>query len=178
MRILERGTSDERYRTVAAEIGNLNVLDLCCGDCWLLHFPPHRRYRGMDINRRFVRAARRNSVDVWAGDLLSQDFPSAECITILHSLYQSYPDHETLLQKMLDKATREVIVCEAMQGLSLSRSRAVRLLARVLLSAGGRPISGGLGLEELKRIARKYQADRVITGENYFISVFPGREVQ
>ena len=178
MRVLERGKSDERYRTIAAEIGDLSVLDLSCGDCRLLRFMPHRQYRGMDINRRFVRAARRNGVDVWAGDPLLQDFPSAECITILHSLYQFCPDHEALLQKMLDKATRKVIVCEATQGLSLSRSTAVRLVARMLLSTGGCPIHGSLGLDELERLALKYHADRVIAGENYFVSVFPGgREV-
>jgi SAM-dependent methyltransferase len=175
MRVLERGKSDERYRAVAEEIGELGVLDLCCGDCWFLRFLPHRRYRGMDINRRFVRAARRNGIDAWAGDPLSQDFPSAECITILHSLYQFYPDHEALLRKMIDKATRKVVVCEATQGVSLSTSRTVRLMARMLLSSGARPVHGGLGLGELKRLARKYQADHAITGDNYFIAVFPGR---
>jgi hypothetical protein len=171
---VERGSTEERYREIAAEIGDASVLDLCSGDCYLRGFLPHDRYRAIDINLGFVDAARARGIDAWCGDPLRDGFPQEECITILHSLYQFYPDHEALLEAMIARATGKVILCEATSGLLLSPNPLGRMVARAFLATGARPVLRGLGLPELHELARRHGAVRADVQGNYFLAVFAG----
>jgi SAM-dependent methyltransferase len=175
---VERGTTQERYREIAAEIGDASVLDLCCGDCYLLEFLSHRRYRGIDINPGFVGAAHARGIEAWCADPLRDGFPEERCITILHSLYQFHPDHEELLEAMIARATGKVVVCEATSGLILSPSRLGRMIARAFLATGARPVRCGLGLSELEALAARHGALRTVARENWFLAVFAGRAGQ
>ena len=43
----------KRYKLIAEEVGDANVLDLCCGDCELAKYV--KNYRGADFNLVFIK---------------------------------------------------------------------------------------------------------------------------
>src|SRR5215207_1497686 len=94
MRILDPSSpGDLRVVAEAVDSGS-SVLDLCCGDAALapLLLDKGCRYVGLELNDRFIQAARRRGLDVRAWDGTSLEIPSdADVVCILSSLYQFIP---------------------------------------------------------------------------------------
>lgn len=141
---------------VADEIdAGSSVVDLCCGDCVLERLLSEKEctYTGMDRSEAFIRAGRARSINVlfWDGPLM--DFPEADVICIQSSLYQFMPNEKALLEKMISKARRKVIIAEPVINLAQSRYRAVRMLARLIEGTRSSGSAGRLTIESLEALA-------------------------
>ncbi len=105
----------ERYQLIKDLIEpGASVTDVCCGDCALYDFLAVKkvRYCGVDFNERFVTAAHRRGITAWQKNLLTDSIPEADYIVIQGSLYQFYPQHPEVLNKLYAAAQRFFIVSE------------------------------------------------------------------
>ena len=131
-KILYGGTYRYHYEALAREIGTLDLLELCCGDCQIVDYYKGSSFRGIDINPAFVRPAQKRGLDVSFGDISACDIPRAECILLHNSLYQFYPNHEALIERALKSATKKLIISEPVINLSSSNNRVIAGIARRL----------------------------------------------
>ena len=104
MKLLHGKSYVKRYALIAKEAGDLNVLDLCCGDCELEKYV--KMYKGADFNPVFIKSAKRRGLDVIKLDVLNDEIPRSECIVMQASLYQLYPKHKKVIKKILKKAKK------------------------------------------------------------------------
>ncbi len=106
------------YKRVADLVGNLSVLDLCCGDGRLSQWLSHKQYTGIEVNPRFVKGMRRRGLQVIEGDVLSTHFPSADCAVLIESFYHFLPEGLSLIKKILSCPFQKVIIVESVSHLS------------------------------------------------------------
>ena len=133
MRLLDPSRAEDlRIVSGAIEPGS-SVLDLCCGDAAIapLLLAKGCRYTGLDLNERFVDAGRRRGLDVRRWDATSLPLPAdADVVCMLSSLYQFIPHERLLVEEMLRRARRRVIVSEPVHNWATSDSRVLRRVAR------------------------------------------------
>ena len=132
MRLLYGRSYSRHYAALVREIGQMEVLELCCGDCQIVEYLEGNTYRGLDINPVFVASARKKGLDVTLSDIRDGEIPVAECILIHNSLYQFYPGHEALINKALTSASKKVIISEPVINLASSQNRLIAFLANNL----------------------------------------------
>ncbi len=140
IRLLYRHHYNERCQPVADEIeAGDSVVDLCSGDCalyfgWLQQ--KNVQYTAVDVLPHFVKWMKRNSIDAVQMDLMESEIPSADVIMMLGSLYQFIPEQNALLEKMMNAASKKVIVTEPVQNWAQSRNVLKRFMANVLTTVG------------------------------------------
>ena len=133
MRILYGKNYLDRYASISDEIpDNVSVLDVCCGDCMLYKKQLKGRveYTGVDINPMFIKNARENNISVLQLDVFTDVFPNSDFIVMQASLYQFIPHFDQVVKKMLQKATKKVIICEPVRNLSDANNKIVSFIAR------------------------------------------------
>ena len=149
------------YEALAREIGALDLLELCCGDCQILDFYQGRRYRGVDINPAFVDHAVRRGLDVTLKDVGKYEIPRTGCILIHNSLYQFYPQHEALLARALESAAEKLIISEPVVNFASSSNPVVAALAKRLTSIGGSVSTKRFSRSEMEEIFQRFKARKV-----------------
>lgn len=141
MRALYGRHYEARYRAIADLIEpQSTVLDLCCGPAVI--YQRHLRhkhvvYTGLDINETFVRKV----IDVGGlGNLRDirdpQPLPRTDYVLMQASLYHFLPDPRPVLSRMLEAATRAVIVAEPIRNLTTSRLPLIGSFSGLLTNAG------------------------------------------
>jgi len=149
----------DRYERISRLIPDgSEVLELCMGDAHL--FSAHLRqrdvrYTGIDFNPAFVRNARRQGIDARLADIRAEAIPEADCIVMHGSLYHFIPDHERLLERMLEAARRRLIVAEPVENLSAGRGF-MAFASRIATSAGGGTSTERLDAERLDAAFRRF----------------------
>lgn len=133
MVLLYRRSYRRKYAMVAELIEpGSSVVDLCCGDCAIEPMLAAKdcRYVGLDSSESFVKAGKKRGLNVslWNGP--SADFPSADVICMQSSLYQFMPDEKKLVERMISKSGRMVIITEPVKNLADSRNPIIRKVAR------------------------------------------------
>jgi trans-aconitate methyltransferase len=130
-----------RYRAVADLISEGSaVLDLCCGPAVLFNRYLKDKsvsYTGLDVNRKFVeRLARKGArAEVW--DLREdRPLPTADYVVMQASLYHFLPDARPVVDRMIEAATRQVIIAEPVRNLATSDLRLLSKVARVFTDPG------------------------------------------
>jgi SAM-dependent methyltransferase len=116
-----------RLRSVAEQIPpGASVLELCCGTGslylgWLR--PRVGSYVGLDANPGFVARLRARGVDARVIDLGDDaaPLPVAEVVVMQASLYHFLPRPEAIVGRMVDAASRSVVVSEPIRNLTCSR---------------------------------------------------------
>lgn len=164
-RLLERilyGRSYRRhYEALSREIGNLRVLELCCGDCQIVDYLKGNVYRGIDINPRFVNYARRKGLSVSLQDVMVSEIPFDECILIHNSLYQFYPHHKQLIRKALESAKKKLIISEPVFNLTSSKNRIVSSIAKRATRVGDMSSAKRFNREEMEEIFKEHHATTI-----------------
>jgi trans-aconitate methyltransferase len=164
-RFIERmlyGRSYRRhYEALSREIGGLNVLELCCGDCQIVDYLKGNRYNGLDINPRFVNHARRRGLNVSLQDVSVAKLPEAECILINNSLYQFYPHHGQLIRKALESAQKKLIISEPVVNLTSPKNRIISFITKRTTWVGDKSSVKRFNREEMEEIFREYHADKI-----------------
>ena len=118
-----------------------SVVELCCGSARL--YRNHLRdrdvdYLGLDLNPRFVEAARRGGACAVVRDVGDgAPLPPADVVLIQASLYHFLPAPERIVDRMLAAARSRVIVSEPVRNLSTSGVGFVAALARRSADPGG-----------------------------------------
>jgi len=164
MRLLYGRSYRRHYLALIREIGRMEVLELCCGDCQIVDYLEDNTYRGLDINPVFVASAREKGLDVANSDIRDGEIPGAECILIHNSLYQFYPDHEKLIAKALVSASGKVIISEPVINLASSQNRLVAFLANSLTrvsSKKGDSASKRFNRDEMEALFKHFNAEKV-----------------
>jgi SAM-dependent methyltransferase len=130
-----------RYVAVADLIPEgSSVVDLCCGPAHLYHRYLKRKgvnYTGLDVNQKFIEQLARGGVNGEVWDLREdRPLPEAEYVVMQASLYHFLPDAKRVVDRMIEAATRQVIIAEPVRNLASSNSRLLRLIGRVLTNPG------------------------------------------
>jgi SAM-dependent methyltransferase len=114
LRALHGRSLDRRYRAIAAEIGrNQRVFEPGCGTAVLVPYLPEGcQYEGWDLNERFITYLVKRGVSARVKNILDFDgYPDCDVAVICDVLHHIVPHHERLMEKLLDRA-RKVIVLE------------------------------------------------------------------
>jgi len=151
----------KHYEALSREIGNLSLLELCCGDCQIVDYFKGNAYQGLDINPRFVNYARKKGIKVSLQDVMISEIPEAECILIHNSLYQFYPQHEKLIQKALESAQKKLVISEPVINLASSKNRIVSFIAKRVTRVGEASSSKRFNRKEMEEIFKKFHADKI-----------------
>ena len=107
-----KGEREAMFKRIAAEVGAQSVLELCCGPADLFTALPGNAYLGIDKNPAFTRPLNRRGLQVRQGDILTVDWPSAECLVIVDSLYHFIGRMHLLLERIKSYPCRRVIISE------------------------------------------------------------------
>lgn len=133
IRILYGKNYNARTQLVAEEIPDgASVLDICCGDCTLYSLALKERvsYVGVDINPYFIKKAKKHSIKALQMDIISDEIPKSEYVVMQGSLYQFFPNYKKIVDKLLDSATKKVIISEPIKNLSDSDNPIIAFIAK------------------------------------------------
>jgi hypothetical protein len=144
MNILYLGKYNRRFDQILIGLNDLpseaTVLELCFGDVYIAEHCKKMglAWRGIDINQKFVKFAKRHGYDAHWEDLITvHSLPSADVCIMAGSLYHFHPDHTfAVLKKMLDSANK-IIISEPIENLS-SRKGFLGYIAKRAASVGSR----------------------------------------
>jgi SAM-dependent methyltransferase len=156
MALLRRRRRPEMFALVAREIGGLSVLDLCCGDGELRRWAGEGGYAGVDKNPVFAEALRARGVAVVEGDALAADWPAADCVVIIDSLYHFLPEPDRLLEKIGRHPCRRAVVCESVENLSMSPRPLLARLAAWATRVDGRAYPGRFTEDGLRALLARH----------------------
>jgi hypothetical protein len=141
MNILYGGRYKGRFYEVIEQIkdlpANSQILELCFGDTYIADYCKKNghRWKGIDLNKHFVRNAQKLGYDASYDDLASrQELPKANVCIMVGSLYHFYPDTLPMLSKMV-KAANTIIISEPVSNLS-NRKGIIGFLAKRSASVG------------------------------------------
>ena len=149
------------YEALRREIGDLSLLELCCGDCQIIDYLKGNVYQGLDINPRFVNHARRRGLNVSLQDIMVSDIPEAECILIHNSLYQFYPHHIKLIRKALQSTQKKLIISEPVINLASSKNRIISFIAKRVTKVGENSSVKRFNREEMEEIFKQFHAEKI-----------------
>ena len=158
----------KRYLVIVKEVGNMEVLDVCCGDCKLSNYV--KKYKGIDFNEEFVKSARKKGLDVAKIDIAKGNIPKSECIVMQDSLYQFIPNHEKLIKKLL-RQSKKVIISEAGITLGQSKNPIISAIAKKLTTTS-RPNKERFTKKELHKLFKKFNAKKIIDTGKDLTAVF------
>jgi glycosyltransferase involved in cell wall biosynthesis len=156
------------YAGVAGHIpDNVSVSDLCCGTAVLYRDFLQARgcdYVGLDFNAQFVFANRRRGIRSRFFNVLNDEIPEADYVTMVSSLYHFRANAEALLERMLKAARKGVVISEPVQNWSSQPS--------LLGKAAGWLSNPGVGeyherydLAQFETLVRNHNATEIVHGE-------------
>jgi len=152
---------NKRYECMAKECKGMSILDVGCADCHLADYFPKDMYVGVDINKRFIKSAKKKGINVKNIDVRKQELPKSECIVISSILHQLYPDHEFVIKSALKNAGKKVVICEPPTHVASSKNPFIAKIARMINDPGyGSPIKR-LNKQELFALYRKYKVKNI-----------------
>ncbi|MFD5177613.1 methionine biosynthesis protein MetW [Nocardia sp. NPDC058379] len=154
-----------RFEAIAALIPDgAEVLDLCCGPATLYTRylrGKSVRYKGFDINERFVARVVAAGGDglVWN---LREDtaLPRADYVVMQASLYHFLPEPDPVVRRMLEAAREQVIIAEPIRNLTTSSNRTLARLSGRFTDAGEGAQAHRFTRDTLDRALARY-ADRI-----------------
>ena len=141
MRLLHGRDHEERYRKITEMIPEgAEVLELCAGDCRL--YEKYLRvkkckYLASDINKNFIRYARRKKINVKKINLFKDKIPKSDFIVIQASLYQFIPNHKIICDKILNSTKKKLIISESIiRNLATSNNPVISFIAKRINNPG------------------------------------------
>jgi glycosyltransferase involved in cell wall biosynthesis len=178
MRLLYRRQYEETYAEVAGRIpAGASVVDVCCGTARLgrdfLHERPGR-YLGLDFNAHFVMGARKRGLQARFFNLLTEEVPAADYVTMCSSFYHVRAAEGAILGKLLAAAREAVIISEPVQNVSASPLPGLGTLARKLTNPGVGEYGARYDLATFRRFAETHGATEFThrPGQRNAIAVF------
>ncbi|RYZ03131.1 MAG: glycosyltransferase [Myxococcales bacterium] len=110
------------YAAAAAHVPDgASVVDLCCGTAQLYRRHLAARgcdYLGLDFNAQFVFGNRKHGIPSRFFNVLKDEIPAADYVTMVSSLYHFRANADELLSRMLKAARKGVIISEPVENWS------------------------------------------------------------
>jgi SAM-dependent methyltransferase len=130
-----------RYRVLADLIEpQSSVLDLCCGPGILYQrYLRHKgvSYTGLDINEGFIKRVNEIGGQGFVWNLQDdKPLPRSEYVVMQASLYHFLPDPTRIAERMLNAASKSVIIAEPIRNLACNKTRLLRNLAKRFSDTG------------------------------------------
>lgn len=172
MKFLCKGYFEQKYNFLKQEIGDLQVLDIGCGDCYLAKYIPMESYSGLDINRTFVECAKKKGLKVRMFDLRTDSVPETDVIVLSNVLHQLYPLHEEILSRIIASARKKTIICEPTHHIASSENHLISWFARNMNDPGYGSPTERLSKEDLFLLFRKYTVKKIEIIGREAIAVF------
>lgn len=169
-KLIMRMLYGQHYGTRCAKIAELipaqsTVLDLCCGPAVLYHQYLCQKavdYTGVDGSAQFVNALIKEGIPAILCDLRGDmPLPHADYVVMQASLYHFLPNVSRMLDRMLQTATKQVIVAEPIRNLATSEIPILSTLAARLSGPVQESSAHRFTEESLDRLFQNY-SDRVI----------------
>ncbi len=127
LRVIHGKELERRYGEVLKIAGKRRIFEVGCGPALLGRFVGRERYSGMELNKRFVRYARKRGYNCVMGDIFRDNFPEAEVGVAVDILHHITPREKELIDRM--RAHFEtVIVVEPVSAFNVRMPGPVRKL--------------------------------------------------
>tara|TARA_B100000902_G_scaffold83121_1_gene87703 strand:- start:861 stop:1475 length:615 start_codon:yes stop_codon:yes gene_type:complete len=113
--LLYNGRPHDRFKEIAKEIcDGDDVIDLCAGNDFLFKNLAKRpiNYTAYDINLRFINSLKNKGINAYKLDVSKENIPKGDVIVLASALYHFYPDCQKLIDRMLEKAEKKVVIVE------------------------------------------------------------------
>jgi hypothetical protein len=130
----------QRYKSIAEKIPNgTTVTDVCSGDSFLYQqfLRGKNKYTGVDINPLIPDNS--HGAKIIKMDVVNNPIPKAEYVVIQGSLYQFIPNQKQIVDKMLQSATKKVIIAEPIINLANSNYKFLSSLSKYSVNPGTGP---------------------------------------
>jgi SAM-dependent methyltransferase len=181
LNLIYRGSAQKRFRAVAANVSQGDsVVDLCAGTGALLRdlAPKDVHYRAFDINPVLVEHLRRRGIEAQRLDVLQDDFPEADVVTMCLALYHFHPDCRAVLERMIARARKAVIVLEPVHNAQQSTNRLLRWVGRSANLVDGRVHEFFFEPQSFRALAESFPELREVVSVGNgrdMLAVFEGR---
>ncbi len=152
----------ERYKSIKEYIPRgASVADICSGDCNLYHFALRGRnnYIGVDMNPSLNKKNR--IINQTKIDVINDPLPISDFVIMQGSLYQFFPDHKKMVDKMLKSAKQKVIISEPVINLVNSNYGLISYLSKHTANSAIAPKSFRFTKSLLNNFFRKNYKDLV-----------------
>ena len=115
-----------------------SLVDVCCGDCRIASYlaPKNIAYTGIDFSPVFLRAGQRKGLRTAFCDVNRDEIPPGDYVLMQASLYQFYPHHRKIIDKLLRAASRFVLISEPVINKAQSRNPLIAFLGEYLSDPG------------------------------------------
>lgn len=156
----------ERYKVIRDLIDdNSCVVDVCCGDCKMYDFLRDKEveYTGLDFNQFFIKYARKKGIKAKIFNVYKDVVPGADYIILQASLYQFFPWHGQILNKLFGAARKYLIISEPVKTFGGSDSKFISFIGKVLNNPGNGIKTYRFSIDTLKNTLRPFE--RNITKE-------------
>lgn len=171
---------EDRYRTVVDFIPESSqVLDLCCGDCYIYQKylkDSNVQYLGIDNCAGFEKAAARGNIPFRNLNIENENIPPSDYLIMMGSFYQFYHRKEELLVRCLKSARKRLIITEPVVNLAQSPNGLISKLAKFFTSSAHR-----FTQEDFLSLVTRHQAAieevRSIANGREILAVFNPRKV-
>jgi trans-aconitate methyltransferase len=163
MKCLYGSNHKARLSAVAALIpAGSTVLDVCCGpgDLSQLVIEKGSSYFGVDKSESFLTNCKKRGIEVKSCDVAGGALPSGlwDYVVLQASLYQFIPNHVEVIQNLLKRARKAVILSEPIRNLAQSKNWLVSEAAKYLTSTGTGRVEHRFTLEGLTDVMGKLES--------------------
>lgn len=165
---------EQHYKSVAELIvRGESVTELCMGDGYLYdRYLSNKEvdYTGLEINKRFIQHAKTKNINCIECDVAVAAIPKANVVLIQAGLYQFIPNAGEIVKRMVDAATRCVIIAEPIRNLSQSKNPVIRSVAKRSTNPGTGNTPKRFTEESLQELLNALGAFEYITGSKELIA--------
>ena len=178
IRLLYGRHFQDRYRALAGMIpGQSSVVELCCGDCYLLtHYLGAKQvnYLGLDKSSQFISPAQKRGINVRQFDVRVDPIPAGDIIMMQGSLYQFIPFADQVIRRMLASARQKVLIAEPILNLATSANPILFAIRRLIVR-----FSWGANSASARRFDRQSLLDLFRSFESFedYLVIPGGREL-
>ncbi len=107
---------DEKYHYIVNEIGKADsILEPACGPALIPNYLKNGcKYKGFDINERFIKHAQKKGIDVWVGNALNPEtYLESDVVVLCDAIHHIGISHEKqVVEYSLNSAKHKLIICE------------------------------------------------------------------
>jgi hypothetical protein len=139
LKLSYKGGYRKRYEAVSSFIKEgSSVVDVCCGDCRIYDYLKNKRvnYTGLDFNTCFVNWANNRGIPARQFNIYNDEIPRSDYVLMMGSLYQFFPRHGEVLEKLFKAASKYIVISEPVKNNAQSNSKTISFISKILNDPG------------------------------------------